>query len=53
MKLFLIFIFSLELIFFEFSSSQTPSTDYNNVTDQLTTEGNSCTAQGKFYFDLA
>ncbi len=50
MKLFVIFILFLEMIFIDFSSSSTLTTEY--VTDEMTTEGNPCTAQGKFYLDL-
>ena len=51
MKFFLIPILSLQMILIEFGSSQTLTTD-NFVTDEMTTEENPCSAQGKFCLDL-
>ena len=47
MKFFIIPILSLQMMLIEFGSSQTLSTD-NFVTDEMTTEENPCSAQGKF-----
>jgi hypothetical protein len=46
MKFFLIPILSLQMMLIEFGSSQTLT------TDEMTTEENPCSAQGKFSLDL-